>query len=62
VKQGTQLDTLAGRYALAALREASPSIQVIEDLESTYGLTPRDAESLVEFAEEWLAIETGVQE
>ena len=62
MKQGTQLDTLAGRYVLAELRGATPLIQVIEDLESVYGLTPRDAEALVERAAEWLVNETGAQE
>jgi hypothetical protein len=62
MKQGTQLDTPAGRYAIRALREGNPSIEVIVDLEETYGLTPRDAASLVDAAEDVLVQETGERE
>ena len=62
MKQGTQLDTSAGRYAIRALRDGTPSIEVILDLEETYGLTPRDAEAIVDAVEDIIVQEMKEQE
>ncbi len=52
MKHETQLDTPAGRYAISARARDDDTIDIIEVLQEEYGLAPKDAEQLVDLAEE----------
>lgn len=45
-------DSEADRHALAQLEEGASWIDAIERLQERYGLSPRDAEAIVERAED----------